>query len=298
LSNVFTNQTDASDRFIEMTVRGIGAGGADSTILPRLRLITSPYSMLARTAVNARNLANPAGGQIVSVTGTNVGINKTSPGSTLDVNGTVSATTINVSAGGTLNGTVTASTLNATTLNGTSVSGSTITASTGFVGPGTIPVGGIIMWSGNNVPSGWALCNGQSVNGVSTPDLRGRFVLSSGSANGLTARTIGQTGGEENHTLSVNEMPAHNHGLNDPGHGHSINDPGHNHAFNYATAGWNAGGIYTTDRYNGQMRSSTEYTGISINRNTTGISMYNTGGGAAHNNMPPFYVLAFIMRVQ
>lgn len=42
----------------------------------------------------------------------------------------------------------------------------------------TIPQGIIVMWSGYNanIPTGWALCNGQTVDGVKTPDLRGRFI--------------------------------------------------------------------------------------------------------------------------
>jgi microcystin-dependent protein len=78
------------------------------------------------------------------------------------------------------------------------LTGSTITTSGNiktdaeFQGNGTIPVGGIIMWSGaiSNMPSGWALCNG--ANG--TPDLRGRFIVGasndSGSDTSLTITTI------------------------------------------------------------------------------------------------------------
>lgn len=47
LSTVFTNAT-ASDRWVGITVKGIGAGGADVNILPRLRLLSSPYAWLAR----------------------------------------------------------------------------------------------------------------------------------------------------------------------------------------------------------------------------------------------------------
>jgi hypothetical protein len=46
-------------------------------------------------------------------------------------------------------------------------------------GYGTIPIGGIIMWSGehDDIPDGWALCNGDIANTIQTPDLRGRFVV-------------------------------------------------------------------------------------------------------------------------
>jgi microcystin-dependent protein len=86
----------------------------------------------------------------------------------------------------------------------------------------------IISW--NFAPQGWAFCNGQLMNinqnqalfsllgttyggnGQTTfalPDLRGRAVLHQGQGF-----LMGNTGGEEFHTLSWNEMPAHNHFLN------------------------------------------------------------------------------------
>lgn len=52
LSTLFS-ASDASDRYVEMTVKGIGAAGADVTILPRLRLLTAPYAFLAKHATTA-----------------------------------------------------------------------------------------------------------------------------------------------------------------------------------------------------------------------------------------------------
>ena len=153
-----------------------------------------------------------------------------------------------------------------------------VQASGGIEGRGTMPLGGIIMWSGSNVPSGWALCDGNN----NTPDLRGRFVLGSGAGTNLTARTIGQRGGEEKHILTTNEMPSHIHGVTDPGHAHQIYNDN-------SRAGWNGGAYYASDRKEGTAWSLTSLTGISIQ---------STGSGAAHENMPPFYVLAYIMRVQ
>jgi|GEM_PF-721935 len=86
LSAVFYG-SDASDRFVGITVKGIGPSNSDVDILPRLQMLTSPYSYLARNAVNAANLANSANSQIVTVSGNNVGINKALPTSALDVTG-------------------------------------------------------------------------------------------------------------------------------------------------------------------------------------------------------------------
>lgn len=75
LSAVFA-AADASDRYVEFTVRGIGTGGADVTIQPRLRLLASPYAFLAKSA-----------GKIVSSAGTDL---VTSSGNAVNVTGNLS----------------------------------------------------------------------------------------------------------------------------------------------------------------------------------------------------------------
>ncbi len=278
LSTVFTNAVDASDRYIEMTVKGIGPGGVDSTILPRLRLLASPYAMLARTAINAKFLANGAGGQVVSITSTNVGINKASPGTALDVNGTISATALSVSGTVTFSGPVSAATLSATTVTGTAVNGTTITASGEFAGPGTIPKGGIIMWSGSSVPAGWALCNGGSVNGVQTPDLRDRFIMGSGSSY-----STGTTGGGKTVTLSKANLPAHSHSYRDVYHAEA-----------YSQSDSMAG---ETGKKIGSGDTDYDNNWWSYRTGTTD-DMSSTLTSTAFSILPPYYALAFIMRVQ
>lgn len=87
----------------------------------------------------------------------------------------------------------------------------------------------------------------------------GRALAIAGGGSGLSARSLGQYLGAETHTLSVGEMPAHDHGLS-----------GSLYAFTDQTAG---GGRYVV---NGGTGSG--YSNQWIN---------NTGGGGAHNNMQP-----------
>ena len=286
LSTLFRATDNVSDRFVELTVKGIGAENADVTIKPRLRLLTSPYAFLAQNAVALVSGTN----QVVSTVAGYVGINPASPASQLDVTGTIQATGMNVNGPVNLNGvmtntgpavmgTVTANSLTVTgaiqaaalKVNGPTTNTGPIVTTSAFVGNGTIPVGGIIMWSGTTVPAGWALCDGNTYSGQLTPNLRGRFVLGSGSVAGLTPRTTGQTGGEETHPLTQAEMPQHSH------------------TTTFAHNGYPDGSGDRTDNY---------YIMDSIRGKTKDFTTATSGSGAAHNTMPPFYVLAYIMRVQ
>jgi len=70
LSTVFKGST-ASDRFVAITVNGIGVGGANVEILPRLRLLTSPYAFLAKNAVKLVQ-DNAAGADLITSSGNQV----------------------------------------------------------------------------------------------------------------------------------------------------------------------------------------------------------------------------------
>ena len=131
-------------------------------------------------------------------------------------------------------------------------------ASVGFPAPpgGVVPAGGVIMWTGalNTIPKGWTLCDGQN----GTPDLRNRFVVGAGSSYSL-----GATGGEAEHTLTVSEMPSHSHGIRQ----------------NQQAAGPNGDGyLLGTPRY------------------TSGVPTDTVGSSRAHENRPPYYALYYIMK--
>ena len=90
----------------------------------------------------------------------------------------------------------------------------------------------ILLWPCNFAPNGWAFCAGQILsisqntalfsllgttyggNGQTTfglPDFRGRVPVGAGQGPGLSSYNLGQVSGSETVTLTVNQMPAHNH---------------------------------------------------------------------------------------
>lgn len=95
-------------------------------------------------------------------------------------------------------------------------------------------IGQISMFAGTFAPRGWAFCNGQILpiaqnsalfailgttyggNGQTTfalPNLQGRAPVHQGQSPGTSHYVLGQVGGVENVTLTVNELPAHNHAV-------------------------------------------------------------------------------------
>ena len=164
---------------------------------------------------------------------------------------------------------------------------------TTLVGNGTTPVGGIIMWRGTTVPDdSWVICDGALIsdaaspfNGQNSPNLSGRFIVGIGS-NGTTNYNLNTTGGEDKHILTTNEMPAHNHGIIDPGHNHTVSDR------------YTAGGSDYAEANLGSDNKKNTTTTRTTSKTTTGISTNNNGGNASHENRPPFYALAYIMRIK
>lgn len=157
-------------------------------------------------------------------------------------------------------------------------------------GEPSTPVGAIIPYGGVAAPANWLLCDGallakgdfpelyaaigntfgKAGDGDATkfrlPDLRGRVPLGAGHGEGLTTRSAGQFGGDEEHTLTVSEMPSHNHPYGSYG------------LVNMSTSG------------------STYFTAGS--GRGASVSLSNAGGGQAHNNMQPWVAANFIIKAR
>jgi microcystin-dependent protein len=162
--------------------------------------------------------------------------------------------------------------------NVSSASSMVLTDSDGNLSSIPFPKGIVVIWSGNlaDIPKGWALCDGTQ----GTPDLRGRFVLGvnpSDNKNNLTARPMKTTGGAETHTLKTEEMPSHTHDIIGKG-----DDAG------YCKSG--QCGFWPTDRWTND---------AVVKASTSGgkLVVENTGGDLPHNNMPPYFALAYIMKM-
>ncbi len=164
-----------------------------------------------------------------------------------------------------------------------------------------LPVGSIIMWSGSSIPENWALCNGQN----GTPDLRDRFVVSTGSMY-----AVGDVGGLNNVVLSKEQMPQHSHTkgtMRIQGVVKSTDSNG-GEFLTFIDSATSSGALKLTDNASkpggGNAGNISGLGGIfdSLTFDTnlggwTGATS-EEGSGKAHENRPPYYALAFIMKVK
>jgi microcystin-dependent protein len=148
-----------------------------------------------------------------------------------------------------------------------------------------IPRGLVTIWSGTttNIPSGWVLCDGKTVTttddntSYKTPDLRNKFIAGAG-----YSYKVGTEGGEDSVSLTIDQIPSHNHEATDSGHSHR-----------YSDRLWVGG----TGNYHGSDGAGTS----SIQRTTqigmANITISNTGTTTSHENRPPFYALCYIIKI-
>lgn len=161
-------------------------------------------------------------------------------------------------------------------------------------------VGEIRMFAGNFAPKAWAYCDGQLLaisqndalfslfgtlyggDGRTTfgiPDLRGRIPIHQGTGPGLTPRPLGAKFGEENVTLTTNQMPSHTHTAQ-----------ASNNAADSTTLSGKvlAKGVDTNDNF------YVDSAGITPAALINGV-VSNTGGSRPHTNMMPSLAVHFIV---
>ena len=151
-----------------------------------------------------------------------------------------------------------------------------------------VPSGVICMWGGavSSIPSGWYLCDGNN----STPDLRDRFIVGSGTDSGGT-HDIGDTGGANSVTLSESNLPAHTHGS---GSLATSSAGAHTHSMSlyqdHYSGSWNIGGNRSSYVASASTNSAGAHT-----HSITG-STGSTGSGSSVENRPSYYALAYIQK--
>lgn len=151
-----------------------------------------------------------------------------------------------------------------------------------------IPKGIISMWAGatSSIPSGWALCDGTR----GTPDLRGRFVV--GADSSFPHKT---SGGSSTVYLQESNLPPHRHS------GYTDTDGAHNHkqgigAIDDKNFG---GGPNQWPAADANTWYETYYTIGSAESSHSHYFTTSTGPGysAGFSILPPYYALAYIMKL-
>lgn len=150
----------------------------------------------------------------------------------------------------------------------------------------TLPIGAQIAFGGTTIPTNWLECNGQAVSRETYKDLFSVIGTYYGEGDGSTTfnlpdkrsrksvgrdtsdtdfDTVGKTGGEKEHKLTINEMPAHKHELTIEG-----------------------GGSLTA--------SAVKWLSGTNMRKYAGDMIENAGGSQAHNNEDPYEVDCWIIK--
>lgn len=143
--------------------------------------------------------------------------------------------------------------------------------------------GMILMWSGaiTDIPTGWVLCDGNN----GTPDLRDKFIVGAGSGY-----IVGASGGSNAVTLTSSQIPSHSHTASievSGNHRHTVED----------VPVLQRDGTNGAWRITGVENSPKNYYTTYAGEHTHNITINNYGSGMSHENRPPYYALAYIMKI-
>lgn len=172
------------------------------------------------------------------------------------------------------------------------------------------PYGTVHMFAGSIIPDNYHVCdgtklkiadypklyasigkqfnNGKAPNGTTymteegyfrLPDLRSKFIVGKNDED-ADYNAIGAVGGEKDHVLTIDEIPSHSHNFND----YYYREQDASTSTNYIPVDKGVGSNGGTDEDNTKMYFQQHATDT-------------TGGGLAHENRPPFYVLTYIIRI-
>lgn len=159
-------------------------------------------------------------------------------------------------------------------------------------------LGEVIIVGFNFCPNGWAPASGQLLainqnqalfallgttyggNGTTNfalPNLNGRVPIGPGTSTTGTSFTLGQTGGEETHTLSLSEVPPHTHSFALGGSTTTATD-----------AQPSAARVLSTSALGDR-----QFTGTAPNTTLAPGTTGSAGGGQAHNVMQPYLTITY-----
>ncbi|MEQ8910250.1 MAG: tail fiber protein [Vicingaceae bacterium] len=167
-------------------------------------------------------------------------------------------------------------------------------------------IGEISMFGGNFAPRNWAFCNGQllaissntalfSILGTTyggdgrttfaLPDLRGRAAIHAGNGPGLSDRRLGSRAGTETNSMTVGQMPSHNHMASGTFSLNAARNP--QDSSNPSGNSLGAANIYDSNVAPSVSLKEGSITGT--------INVLNNGGGQPINNMQPYLACNYII---